>query len=149
MRISRRKTGWFLAGVLPCSLTAADRGEAAGAEKVVVALPAVPPVFGGVVALVAKEEGLFKKYGLDADVRSFDSGAAAAQAVVAGNVDLSLSPTPVVVRMVSNGNVNLVGIYGLEHPAWLLCSSAPKPARCADLTRQRVRGHALRCARPH
>jgi NitT/TauT family transport system substrate-binding protein len=95
-------------------------------------------VFGGVVALVAKEEGLFKKYGLDVDVRSFDSGAAAAQAVVAGNVDMSLSPTPVVVRMISNANVNLVAIYGLEHPDWLLASTDPKLNKCADLKGQAV-----------
>jgi len=137
MKSSRRKTGWFLATVFLSSLTVIDRGAAA-AEKVVVALPAVPPVFGGVVALVAKEEGLFKKYGLDADVKSFDSGAAAAQAVVAGNVDLSLSPTPVVVRMISNANVNLVAVYGLENPDWLLASTDPKRKKCEDLKGQPV-----------
>ncbi len=130
------KTGWLFSTLLS-SLLALDQGWAAD-EKVSLALPAVPPVFGGVVALVAKEEGLFKKYGLEVDVRSFDSGAAAAQAVVAGNVDMSLSPTPVVVRMISNANVNLVAIYGLEHPDWLLASTDPKLNKCADLKGQAV-----------
>jgi len=138
MKMGRRKTGWFLAVVFLLSLTVIVRGAATAAEKVVVALPAVPPVFGGVVALVAKEEGLFKKYGLDADVRSFDSGAAAAQAVVAGNVDLSLSPTPVVVRMISNANVNLIAVYGMENPDWLLASTDSKLKKCEDLKGQAV-----------
>src|SRR5260370_25400998 len=84
------KTGWLFSTLLS-SLLALDQGWAAD-EKISLALPAVPPVFGGVVALVAKEEGLFKKYGLEVDVRSFDSGAAAAQAVVARHGALALSP---------------------------------------------------------
>src|SRR5262249_57421780 len=95
-------------------------------------------VFAGVVALVAKDAGLFKKYGLEVDVKPFDSGAAAAQAVVAGNVDVSLSPTPVVVRMISNANVNLVSIYGMENPDWLLASTDPKLKKCENLKGEAV-----------
>ncbi len=137
MKSSRRGTGRLLAAAL-FSLSAFEQAGAAAAEKVSMALPAVPPVFGGVVALVAKEEGLFKKYSLDVDVKAFDSGAAAAQAVVAGNVDMSLSPTPVVVRMISNANVNLVAIYGLENPDWLLAATDPKLGKCEDLKGQAV-----------
>jgi ABC-type nitrate/sulfonate/bicarbonate transport system substrate-binding protein len=72
------------------------------------------------------------------DVRPFDSGAAAAQAVVAGNPDVALSPTPVIVRMVSNAGVNLVGIYGLEHPDWLLASTDAALGKCADVKGQAV-----------
>jgi NitT/TauT family transport system substrate-binding protein len=84
-------------------------GAAAAEQKLSFAVPGVPPVFGSVVVYVAKEEGFFKKHGVDVDVRPFDSGAAAAQAVVAGNPDVALSPTPVIVRMISNAGVNLVG----------------------------------------
>ncbi len=111
---------------------------AAAAERLTFAVPGVPPVFSGLPAIVAKEEGFFKKYGVEVDVRPFDSGAAAAQAVVAGNIDLSLSPTPVIVRMVSNADVNLVGIYGMEHPDWLLGSSDPKLSTCKDVKGQGV-----------
>ena len=120
------------------AMVALSAGLAAAAEQLSLGVPAVPPVFGGVVAFVAKDEGLFKKYGLEVDVRPFDSGAAAAQAVVAGNLDLSLSPTPVVVRMISNANVELVGIYGMEHPDWLLGSADPKLSKCQDLKGQAV-----------
>lgn len=112
--------------------------DAAAAERLSMAVPGVPPVFSGLVAIVAKEEGLFKRYGVEVDVRPFDSGAAAAQAVVAGNVDLSLSPTPVIVRMISNAGVGLVGIYGMEHPDWLLGSADPKLSKCQDLKGQGV-----------
>lgn len=126
------------ASVVAVLLTALRGIPVSGAEKVVFALPAVPPVFGGVVAMVAKDAGLFKKYGLDVDLKPFDSGAAAAQAVVAGNIDLSLSPTPVVVRMISNANVNLVAIYGMENPDWLLASADPKLSKCEALKGQAV-----------
>src|SRR6266852_1063956 len=62
--------------------------------------------------------------------------AAAAQAVVAGNPDVALSPTPVIVRMISNAGVNLVGIYGLENPDWLLASTDPALGKCPDVKRQ-------------
>src|SRR5262245_31310514 len=93
MRKGGRKVSAFVTEVVVL-LTLGWLAPAGAAEKIVFALPAVPPVFAGVVALVAKDAGLFNKHGLDVDVKPFDSGAAAAQAVVAGNIDLSLSPTP-------------------------------------------------------
>ena len=137
MRKSKGNARHFVAAVL--FLLAFARGAPAlAAEKLIFALPAVPPVFAGVVALVARDAGLFKKYGLEVEVKPFDSGAAAAQAVVAGNVDVSLSPTPVVVRMISNANVNLVSIYGMENPDWLLASTDPKLKKCEDLKGEAV-----------
>jgi NitT/TauT family transport system substrate-binding protein len=123
------------------------RSASAATDRLTFAVPGVPPVFSGLVAFVAKEQGFFKKHGVEVDVRPFDSGAAAAQAVVAGNIDLSLSPTPVVVRMVSNADVNLVGIYGMEHPDWLLGSADPKLSKCEDLKGQGVGVDAVGGAR--
>ncbi len=139
----RRGALWALAA----AFAALSSSFGAAAERLTFAVPGVPPVFSGLPALVAKEEGFFKKYGADVDVRPFDSGAAAAQAVVAGNIDLSLSPTPVIVRMVSNAGVNLIGIYGMEHPDWLLGSADPKLSRCEDLKGQGVGVDAVGGAR--
>ncbi len=122
---------------LPFVLFALAAGPALAADRVSMAVPGVPPVFSGLVAYVAKEEGFFKKHGVEVEVRPFDSGAAAAQAVVSGNIDLSLSPTPVIVRMVSNAGVDLVGIYGMANPDWLLASTQPG-VKCADLKDQAV-----------
>ena len=127
-----------LPSLLSALLTVLWSSPAAAAERISFAVPGVPPVFSGLVAFVAKEQGFFKKYGVDVEVRPFDSGAAAAQAVVSGNIDLALSPTPVIVRMISNGDVNLVGIYGMEHPDWLLGSADPKLSKCEDLRGQAV-----------
>src|SRR5207237_8118353 len=84
-------------------------GESAGAaeQRLSFAVPGVPPVFGSVVVYVAKEEGFFKKHGVDVDVRPFDSGAAAGQAVVAGRPDVAWSPTPAVVGMIVNAGGHL------------------------------------------
>jgi ABC-type nitrate/sulfonate/bicarbonate transport system substrate-binding protein len=120
-------------------MAVALRGGAALAdEKLKIAMPGVPPVFGSVVTYVARDEGFFKKYGVDVEVRTFDSGAAAAQAVVGGDIDASLSPTPVVVRMISNAGVDLVAIYGMQNPDWLLGSTDQALNKCKDVDGQSV-----------
>jgi NitT/TauT family transport system substrate-binding protein len=119
--------------LIACLSTGAQtRAADAQVERLTMAVPGVPPVFSGLIAFVARDQGFFKKHGIEVEVRPFDSGGAAAQAVVAGGIDFSLSPTAVIVRMVSNGNVDLVGIYGMEHPDWLLGSTEPGK-KCGDL----------------
>src|ERR1700687_5282932 len=88
--------------------------------KVVFGVPGIPPIFASVLPHVAAERGLFKKYGADVEVRDFETGVAAARAVAAGQIDLAIAPTPVLVTMVSNAKVNLVGIYGLPTPDSLI-----------------------------
>jgi ABC-type nitrate/sulfonate/bicarbonate transport system substrate-binding protein len=129
-----RAVGRFLALAL---LAVALRARGAE-ERLKVAMPGVPPVFGSLVTYVARDEGFFKKYGVDVEVRTFDSGAAAAQAVVAGDIDVSLSPTPVVVRMISNAGVDLVAIYGMQNPDWLLGSTDAALGKCKDVDGQSV-----------
>jgi NitT/TauT family transport system substrate-binding protein len=131
---------------LPLVLFALATGPALAADRVSMAVPGVPPVFSGLVAYVAREEGFFKKHGVEVEVRPFDSGAAAAQAVVTGNIDLSLSPTPVIVRMVSNAGVDLVGIYGMANPDWLLASTEPG-LKCEALKDQAIGVDAVGGAR--
>jgi NitT/TauT family transport system substrate-binding protein len=123
---------------LPAAIAVISSATAAHAEKLTVAMPGVPPVFGSVVTYVAKDEGFFKKHGVDVEVKNFDSGAAAAQAVVAGSIDASLSPTPVIVRMVSNAGVDLVSFYGMPNPDWLLGSIDPGLSKCQDVKGQGV-----------
>jgi NitT/TauT family transport system substrate-binding protein len=105
----------------------------AHAQSIVFALPGVPPVFLSVQEYVAQDAGFFKKYGVDVTLRQFDTGTAAGRAVASGDVDITMTPTPVVVNMVGNGKVPLVGIYGLEHADWLIASTDPTVKTCKDL----------------
>src|SRR6185437_11425473 len=71
---------------------------AAAQNKIVFGLPGIPPVFGTVIAYVAQDQGFWKKQGLDVEIRPFDTGTAAARAVVSGNIEISLSPSPLIVN---------------------------------------------------
>lgn len=109
-------------------------GGAFAADKPIVAgQPGIPPVFVAVQFYVARDAGFFKKFGVDVDIRQFDTGVAAARAAAAGETDLTNSPTPVIINLVSNGHVPLVGIYGLEHPDWVLATTDPAIKSCKDL----------------
>ena len=109
----------------------------AAAQKVVLAVPGVPPVFSAVIVYVAEKEGFFKKYGANVEIRPFDNGTAAARAVVAGDIDLAWSPTPPVITQVSNANVPLVAVYGMPNPDWVLGSTQDGKS-CKDIVGQPV-----------
>jgi len=107
-------------------------------DKITLAPPGVPPIFGSIIAFVAKDEGLFKKYGVDVDLRQFDNGTAASRAVVAGDIDASMSPTPLLIAQVANAGVPLVAIYGFPKPDFELGTTDTAKAKCADLKGQQV-----------
>jgi ABC-type nitrate/sulfonate/bicarbonate transport system substrate-binding protein len=136
----------FLCAVLPAIL--GPSGPAAAADKkLVLAVPGIPPIFASVVAIVAEQQGYFKKYGGDVEVKYFESGSAAERAVVAGGVDLALAPTPLVVAQDSNAGVDLVGIYGMPSPDFLIASTDPKRTSCKDLVGEAVGVDAVGGAR--
>ncbi len=109
----------------------------AAQQKMTYGIPGIPPVFGGTIAMVADKEGFFKKHGVDVTVRFFETGAAASRAAASGEIDAGLSPTPLVISQVSNTDVNLVVIWGQEHPDWLIGSTEPN-ATCASMKGQPV-----------
>ncbi len=104
----------------------------AAQQKLTFGIPGIPPVFGGTIALVAEKEGFFKKHGVDVTVRAFETGAAASRAVASGEIAVALSPSPLIVNQISNTDVKLVGIYGMEHPDWLIGATDPN-ATCESL----------------
>jgi NitT/TauT family transport system substrate-binding protein len=134
-----RTTGRVLiAAVAAAALAAtADTTSAQQRPTISLALPGIPPVFINVQPLVAQQEKLFDKYGVAVTLRPFDTGAAAARAVVAGDLDVSITPTALVINMVSNAAVDLVTIYGYEKPTWRLASTDPN-TKCEDLKGQPV-----------
>jgi len=114
----------------------AGPAQAQDRPSVSLGLPGIPPVFVNVQPLVAQQEKLFEKYGVNVTLRPFDTGAAAARAVVSGDLDLSITPTALIANMISN-KIDVVAIYGYEKPTWRIGSTDPN-AKCADLKGQPV-----------
>jgi NitT/TauT family transport system substrate-binding protein len=123
----------ILGGIL-CAMLGLALFPATGAaqQKLTLGIPGIPPVFAGTIGFVAEKEGFFKKRGVDVTVRAFETGAAASRAVASGEIAVSLSPTPLIVNQISNTDVKLVGIWGMEHPDWLIGATDPN-ADCASL----------------
>jgi ABC-type nitrate/sulfonate/bicarbonate transport system substrate-binding protein len=119
-------------------MIAAGGPAAAQGKKVVLAVPGIPPIFASVIAYVADKQGLFKKYGADVEVRPFETGTAAARAVLAGSIEMALSPTPPVINQISNANADIVGIFGFANPDWILASVDPTKTKCTDIKGQPV-----------
>lgn len=110
----------------------------ADAPHIVLAPPGIPPIFISTLIFVAQDQGFFKKYGADVELRQFDNGTAAARAVVAGDVDASMSLTALVTSQIANAGVNLVGIYGFPRPDFQLTTTNADKASCNDVKGQQV-----------
>jgi ABC-type nitrate/sulfonate/bicarbonate transport system substrate-binding protein len=129
----------FLAAALAAALiTPAPGARAAETGKLVFALPGVPPIYLTVFAYVAEKQGFFKKYGANVELRQFDSGAAGSRAVLAGDADLVLVPTPLMINQIANANADVVGIYGLPNPDWSIGTTNTAKATCNDMKGQQV-----------
>jgi len=121
----------LIAGI---SLAAGFAGCAAAQEAYTIGLPGIPPVFVTTQAYVAEQQGFFKKHGVNVMLRPIYSGAAAARGVASGNIQLSMSPSPLIVTMVSNNrSAGLTMIYGYERPDWLIGSLDGSIAKCEDV----------------
>ncbi|MGB0630445.1 MAG: ABC transporter substrate-binding protein [Alphaproteobacteria bacterium] len=125
----------------------AATAPAFAADKLTVATPGIPPVFGGAILFTAEKAGIFRKYDLDVTVKAMNSGAAAAKAVDSGSVDASLSPSQFVVRMVSNSGAPLKAIWGMENPDWLIASMDGSKNTCESMKGQGVGVDSKRGAR--
>lgn len=67
--------------------------SAAGAQtKITIGIPTSPPNIVHMPVIVAKELGLYKKAGLDVDIVSLGDGVKVYRALLAGNIDLGLTP---------------------------------------------------------
>ncbi|MGO9786808.1 MAG: ABC transporter substrate-binding protein [Stellaceae bacterium] len=126
--------------VLMAFLTAVALAGPARAQspKIVIGIPGLPPIVVSTIAYVAQEQGYFKKYGADVELRQFDNGTAASRAVLAGDIDASYSGTAVVIGQIANAGVPLVGIYGMPRQDMSLVSTDPKRVTCEAVSGQPV-----------
>src|SRR5665647_345740 len=67
-------------------------GVANAQQKVVIGIPTSPPNIVHMPVIVAKELGLYKKAGIDVDIVSLGDGVKVYRALLAGNIDLGLTP---------------------------------------------------------
>jgi NitT/TauT family transport system substrate-binding protein len=133
-----RRTFTLMAGatLLAAALMSAAPASAQG-KKIVIATPGIPPIFSVTITFVAEKQGFFKKHGANVEIRPFDNGTAAARAVVAGDVDMALAPTPPVINQISNAGVPLVAVYGMQNPDWVL-GTTESGKTCKDVAGQNV-----------
>jgi len=121
--------------------------SAQAADPLTLATPGVPAIFGGIIAFVGKDAGIFTKYGLDVTVKPMDSGAAAASAVEAGSIDASLSPTQFVATMVSNAGAPMKAVWGMDKSDWLITTMDAKKTSCDSMKGQGIGVDSPRGAR--
>src|SRR5438132_8855564 len=129
---------FMLAGLAALASAALAVSPAAAQKKMVIAAPGIPPIYASVILYVAEKEGLFKKHGVDVEVRPFETGTAAARAVLTGDIEISLSPTTLIINQISNANANVVAIYGFPNPDWVVAAIDPAKTDCKDLVGQPI-----------
>lgn len=136
----------FLSALVGVGVTPVTPALAQG-KKMVVAAPGIPPIFASVILYVAQKEGFWKRHGVDIEVKAFETGTAAARAVLTGDLEISLSPTPLIIAQISNANANVVAINGFPNPDWILASTDPSKTNCKDIVGQPVGVDAIGGAR--
>ena len=144
-----RKSTLALAGLIAlCGASAITANPAmAQVKKMVIAAPGIPPIYASVILYVADKQGFFKKHGVDVEVRPFETGTAAARAVLTGDIEISLSPTNLIINQISNANANVVAIYGFPNPDWVVATTDPSKTDCKDLVGQPIGVDAIGGAR--
>jgi ABC-type nitrate/sulfonate/bicarbonate transport system substrate-binding protein len=97
--------GRLTSGLAAVSVAALLLPVAATAQsnKLTVGLPTTPPNIVHMPVVVAKELGLYKKYGVDVDIVSLEDGVKVFRAMLAGNVDVGMAPGSVTIIGISNG----------------------------------------------
>ena len=121
-------------------------GAKRSASTIVIGLPGIPPIFLGVRPYVALQDGFYKKYGADVQLKQFTTGTDALRAVQAGQIDLAWAPTPTALALMSRG-APLVGIEGMDVIDWLVGSVDPNVKTCSDLKGQTIGVDAVGGAR--
>jgi NitT/TauT family transport system substrate-binding protein len=134
------KLAVVLAAVAALGASATAATAAPKAHKlttITLGVPGIPPVFLGVMPYTAMEQGYYKKYGLDVQIKGFTSGTDAVRAVAAGQIDLAWSPSPFAMTLMSKGTP-LVGIEGMDKVDWVVGSNTSSVKTCAQLKGQNV-----------
>jgi ABC-type nitrate/sulfonate/bicarbonate transport system substrate-binding protein len=97
-----RKLYSMLAAIAAVALALPEAAHAQ-ANKLTVGLPTTPPNIVHMPVIVARELGLYKKYGVDVETVQLEDGVKVFRAMLAGNLDVGMSPGAVTIIGRSNG----------------------------------------------
>ena len=90
-----------LAALAAASFVAPNAAHAQ--TKISVGLPTTPPNVVHMPVIVAKDLGLYKKHGVEVDIVALEDGVKVYRAMLAGNIDVGMSPGSVTIIGRSNG----------------------------------------------
>ena len=90
--------------VLAAAALALPGAASAQANKLVVGMPTTPPNVVHMPVVVAKELGLYKKYGVDVDFVALDGGVKVYRAMLSGNIDVAMAPAALTAVGISKGS---------------------------------------------
>jgi NitT/TauT family transport system substrate-binding protein len=124
-------------GLAACGGSSGGGTGAGGVPTITLGSPGIPPVISGLLPYIAQKEGFYKKYGVNVNVRNFDTGTDATRAVADGQIDMAIMPPAQLMELSAKG-VQLVGIQGQEVPDWVVVSTDPTVTSCAQLKGQGI-----------
>ena len=91
----------FLGGFVVLTLSLAHPGSVRAADPMIVGVAG--PAINMVYSFVARDAGLFQKYGLDVRIVVFDAGSILAQAALSGEVKVAVSSGPATIASRTQG----------------------------------------------
>lgn len=101
------------------------------AESLTVAIPGNPPIWAGMVAHVADQEGFYAKYGFDdVTIQAFPVGPQATAAAGTGEFDIGIGPTAPASVAISNAGLQVTGIAGQDFTDWMIASTDGSKTTC-------------------
>ena len=112
-------------------------GSSGAMPAITLGSPGIPPVISGLLPYIAQKEGFYKKYGVNVQIKSFQTGTDATRAVADRQLDAALMPPALLMELAAKG-VPVVGVQGQEVPDWLVASTDPAVTSCSQLKGQGV-----------
>jgi ABC-type nitrate/sulfonate/bicarbonate transport system substrate-binding protein len=94
---------YFVLAMVAAAALALPGAANAQSNKLTVGLPTTPPNVVHMPVIVARELGLYKKYGVEVETVQLEDGVKVFRAMLAGNLDVGMSPGAVTIIGRSNG----------------------------------------------
>jgi NitT/TauT family transport system substrate-binding protein len=111
--------------------------SAANIPSLTLGSPGIPPVISGLLPYIAQQQGFYKKFGVNVQIKNFSTGTDATRAASTGQIDAAIMPPAQLLILNTQGHP-LVGIQGQEIPDWVVASTDPSINSCQALKGQSI-----------